>query len=292
MKIWPFSRTEERASVEEAIASHLVDNASGQGAPAVGALAAVETAAGLWSRAFASANVEPLTLATSALTPSIRASIGRQLAVRGEAVYKLAFAGGRLTMQLCESWEVQGGSDPSLWTYAIERSTPGGLVKETIGADQVVHVRYAVKPAAPWQGISPLAFAEDTRVLAGWIERRLSEEVKTSTGYVMPLPAGQKPHRTTYGPDLKQMKGMLLLVDSMATAWGGGKDTAPKADWERKAHRGFDPPASVTALRQDVRGDVLSCYGIGQLFATGGQAREAYRQFLVATIQPLAQDCF
>ena len=55
----PF-KTEHRASATDAIVNALITQASGGGsAPSSGDLAAVEAAAGLWSRAFASATVEP-----------------------------------------------------------------------------------------------------------------------------------------------------------------------------------------------------------------------------------------
>ena len=49
-----------------------------------------EIAAGLWSRAFASAHVEPQTAATASVTPAVLAGIGRELVSRGEAVFEIA----------------------------------------------------------------------------------------------------------------------------------------------------------------------------------------------------------
>ena len=89
--MWPFGKFENRESATDAITTALVAAASsGSVPPSVEALGAVEAAAGLWSRAFSSAAVEPQTPATRVLTPSVLASIGRGLAVRGEAVFALS----------------------------------------------------------------------------------------------------------------------------------------------------------------------------------------------------------
>ena len=76
MRIWPFGKFEQRESYTDAITAALFEAASGGSVPpSVEALGAVEAAAGLWSRAFASATVAPATPATLALTPSVLAAI-------------------------------------------------------------------------------------------------------------------------------------------------------------------------------------------------------------------------
>ena len=94
MRLWPF-KTEHRASATDAIVNALISQASGASSPpSAGDLAAVEAAAGLWSRAFASATVEPNTPTTSALSPGILAAIGRGLAVRGDVLMAIDFLDG------------------------------------------------------------------------------------------------------------------------------------------------------------------------------------------------------
>ena len=104
--MWPFNKLEHRASATDAIVSSLLAQAGGSSVPpSVEALGAVEAAAGLWSRAFASATVEPSTTATRALTPSVLAAIGRGLAVRGEVVFALDVNG---TVELLQASSVEG----------------------------------------------------------------------------------------------------------------------------------------------------------------------------------------
>ena len=250
-------------------------------------LGAVEACAGLWSRAFASATVEPQTPATSALTPVVLAAIGRGLAVRGEALFVLD-VNGAVELTQASSWKVAGGTRPETWRYAVELPLPSGKVaKRTLSADAVLHVRYATRPSAPWAGISPLGMADETRALATWIERRLAEETSTATSYVLPLPEAADVDKLK--ADIKGGRGRLHIVDTTSTGWGDGTAAAPQRDW--KANRlGADPPDSLGKLRDSVRGDVFGAYGIpNTVFGSGGAAREAYRQFLSSTIGPVSK---
>ena len=288
MRMWPFAKPENREAYTDAITSALFAAASdGNVPPSVEALGAVEAAAGLWSRAFASATVEPQTAATMPLTPAVLAAIGRGLAVRGEAVFVLA-VNGAVELTQASSWKVSGGARPESWRYEIELALPSGKVaKQTLPADAVLHVRYATRPAAPWAGISPLGMAAETRALATWIERRLAEEASTATSYVLPLPEAADVDKLK--ADIKGGRGRLHIVDTTSTGWGDGTAAAPQRDW--KSNRlGADPPEALGKLRSDVKNDIFGVYGIpSSIHGTGGSARESYRQFLSSTIQPLAK---
>ena len=291
MKMWPFAKMEQmehRASATDTIVSALISQAGGSsGPPSVEALGAVEAAAGLWSRAFGSATVEPQTPATIALTPSVLAAIGRGLAVRGEAVFALE-VNGAVELTQAASWKVSGGTRPETWRYAGEEPLPSGKVlKLSLPADAVLHVRYATRPSAPWAGISPLGMASETQALATWIERRLAEEASTATSYVLPLPEAANVDKLK--ADIKSGRGRLHIVDTTSTGWGEGTAGAPQRDW--KSNRlGADPPESLGKLRSDLKSDIFGAYGIpSSIHGTGGSARESYRQFLSSTIQPLAK---
>ena len=285
---WPFGKVENRESATDAIVSALISQAGGSSVPpTVEALGAVEAAAGLWSRAFASATVEPQTLATQALTPSVLAAIGRGLASRGEVVFEIE-ANGAVELTQAAAWKVSGGVRPETWRYVVEMPLPtGGVVKRSLSSDAVLHVRYATRPPAPWAGISPLGMAAETRALATWLEKRLAEEASTVVSYMLPLPEGGNVDQLK--ADIKGGRGRLHIVDTTAAAWGDGTASAPRADW--KSNRlGANPPDSLGKLRSDVKADIFGAYGIpSSIHGTGGSARESYRQFLSSTIQPLAK---
>ena len=286
--MWPFNKIEHRMSATDTIVSALISQASGSSTPpSVEALGAVEAAAGLWSRAFASATVEPKTSTTLAITSSVLAAIGRGLATRGEVVFELE-VNGAVELTQAASWEVSGGTRPESWRYVLEMPLPqGGVVKRTLPADAVLHLRYATRPSAPWRGISPLGMAAETRALTGWIERRLAEETSTATSYVLPLP--EAANVDALKEDIKNGRGRLHIVDTTSTGWGDGTAAAPRQDW-RSNRLGANPPESLGKLRDSVKADIFGVYGIpSSIHGTGGSARESYRQFLASTIQPLAK---
>ena len=287
MKLWPFKAEHRNVTFTDATTGAQLEFASGGGLPAVAEqLAAVETAAGLWQRAFASATVTP---DIPALTPTVLGSIGRQLAVQGESVFALDLGiDGALVLRPCVSWEIHGGPNPELWTYQVDMSGPSRTDRRVIPADRLIHPKYAVRPGAPWRGVSPLGIATETRKLAGWIERRLTEETSTVSAYLLALPEN-RPDSTSLKADLKAGAGRLHIVDTTKGGYGAGQDQAPREDWE--SHRlGADPPAILGKLRQDTRQDIFGAFGIpNAVFGSGGAAREAYRQFLGSTIQPLAK---
>ena len=135
--------------------------------------------------------VTPTTAQTRPLTPSVLASMGRELAIRGESVHVLDLDGGGVTLTPASRWEVSGGTRPESWRYAVEFPLPGGrVVKRTLPGAGVIHLRYATRPGAPWAGVSPLGMASETQALAGWIEKRLAQETSTPTGYVLAVPDG------------------------------------------------------------------------------------------------------
>ena len=229
MRLWPF-KTEHRASATDAIVDALLSQASGSSAPpSAGDLAAVEAAAGLWSRAFASATVEPTTASTSALTPNVLATIGRGLAVRGNVLFAIDVQEGLMLTQ-ASGWEVRGGTRPESWTYVAEFPVPGGARKRTLSAESVIHLRYSTRPSKPWLGVSPLGMASETQALAAWLEKRLAEEVSTATAYMLALPEA-KDGVEGLKADLRKGGGRLHIVDTTAAAWGDGKDSAPRKDW-------------------------------------------------------------
>ena len=96
----PWGKRETRASepFTDAVVSAIVANAGGTtGDP--GATAAVETASGLWERAFAAAVVSPSNARTRALTPALLGMIGRQLVRRGEALFVIGVDGGEVRLR-------------------------------------------------------------------------------------------------------------------------------------------------------------------------------------------------
>ena len=290
MGFWPFRKTEERARTSTAARDYLLEQVTGSGlAPASDTLGVVEAAIGLWSRSLSSATVEPVTPATRSLKSSLLADVGRALGSSGEYLALIEVdAVGVVLRQSC-NWVVSGGIDPESWRYEMELAAPGGVVQRRAQAAQVVHIRINARSDSPWRGVSPLASNSNTLALAGWIERRLAQESRTSTGYVLTTPDGQGFDDET-AEKLKGLDGKLLALETSAQGWGGGATAAPARKDYAPGRLGFDPPGSIATLRRDVRSDIFGAFGVSESAAlgSGAAARESYRRFLATTIKPLS----
>ena len=195
------------------------------------------------------------------------------------------------------SWDVRGPWVESAWWYRCDLFGPSGNVTRFVPAGAVLHVRYAVDPARPWHGISPLGWARATGTLAANLETRLGEEASTPVAQLVTVPEPD----TGEGDDddgdplavlaaqLKAMKGGIRLVPTTAAGWSGDRADAPQRDW--KASRlGADPPVTLPSLRTDASMAVLSACGVPVSLvsdADGTSQREAWRRFVMGSVEPL-----
>ena len=255
--------------------------------PSVEALGAVEAAAGLWSRAFASATVEPQTPATLALTPSVLAAIGRGLAVRGEAVFVLE-VNGAVELTQAASWKVSGGTREESWRYTVElpyprarwQSEPFRLNPSSTSATQRAQVRPG-PVSLPWAWhlrLKPLPHG-----LSGVWPRKLARQRPTCSHCPKPptltrskpissLAGGGFTSLTPRPPD--GVTGPQPRLNAIGSLTGSART-------RRTPSASSDPTSRMTF--SGLSGIPSSIHG------TGGSARESYRQFLSSTIQPLAK---
>ena len=105
--MWPWKRETRATDMTALLIQQLQSNASGENVEA--GIAAIETAVGLWGRAFASARVEPDTPVTRALTPGLLGLVGRSLVSPGDLVLELEVEEGELVLQPVGTWSVVGG---------------------------------------------------------------------------------------------------------------------------------------------------------------------------------------
>ena len=264
------------------------------------ALGALEVAAGYWSRAFASAKVSPENNITASLTPSVLALIGRELCRRGELVFKIAVSGSKVSLLPAGSWDIEGGPEPMSWMYRVDIFGASVHRTEFSPAAGLLHFRYATDPGVPWVGLSPLTYARDTGKLAAALELRLGEEAAAPVGNLLPIPdntgsgggdGSESDPLATLKIDMRNARGRTLLVPTTAEGWGEGMAAAPRQDWQQK-RIGADPPATLEKIRGAVSETVLACCGVPVELAELGQgtaAREAWRRFLHATIDPLGK---
>ena len=83
---WPWERETRQQAYGDAVVDLILSRAGGAATTSDPlAIAAVETAAGLWGRAFMAAAVLPNVGRLDAITPAVRELIGRELIRKGEA---------------------------------------------------------------------------------------------------------------------------------------------------------------------------------------------------------------
>ena len=127
---------------------------------------ALELAAGVVGRAFASAQVEtPNSAVSGALNPSTLAYIGRALIRAGEAVFAISTSGGNLALLPASNWDIEGNVHPESWVYRLDLSAPNGTAQLSMPYQGIVHIRYAYAPERAWVRIITFGSSTASRAL-------------------------------------------------------------------------------------------------------------------------------
>lgn len=253
--------------------------------------AALETAAGLYSMAFASARVTP---ELPALGPATRALIARLLIRRGESVHRIRVAAGVIALDPVGTYDITGESTPESWRYRCEFYGPSGSKTHNLLDSEVVHCRYAVTPDKPWLGIPPMGFSRSAASLAANTEQRLAEESGGAVAHLLPAPldgGGDTDPYEGLKTDIAAGKGRTLLVETMAAGHGVGASGAPHRDWQT-SRLGANPPDSFRMLRNDAFAAVLAACNVPIALASdadGTSQRESFRRFLTTAVIPLGE---
>ena len=205
------------------------------------------------ARAFAVADVEPATTATRALTPAVLSLMARNLIRRGESLHLIEVdRGGVRLIPVVGVWDVRGRWDPVTWRYRADVFGPSGNVTRCVPAAGVIHARYSVDPARPWQGVSPLGWARLTGRLHANLEDALSDEAGGTRGHVLPVPQGPDGDEVDADgnpidpladlrADVQSLHGRTVLTETTSAGWGEGQMAAPAADWKPQ-RIGANPP--------------------------------------------------
>ena len=298
------SRSRDAGNFTERQLSAFETSASGTDAVATG-VSAVETAAGFYGRDLALAEVTPRNSRTMSITPSWLMLAGRELARCGSFRCDIQVVRGNVVLVPASSaFAVQGTSDPSSWVWIITLFGPGDTITKYRTNDGVLNLTLGSSVTRPWEGCPPWKAATMSGGLLSGIERQLSGEAKSRSGYVLPVPDlgdrgqgedadGETDPLTTLRRDLAAAEGRTMLAPSMSSGFGGGPGIAPSTANEYMARRfGANPPESLTELRRDVERSILGAYGILPSTldpkSSGTALREARRQFHAGTVVPLA----
>ena len=237
----PLETRQDGSGYTDALLSLLVAQAQGNAAKAdINTSGALELAAGVIGRAFASAQVEtPRQLVKDVLTPATLAHIGRGLIRAGESVFAIDVAGGNLALIPASAWDISGGVRPESWEYRLSLSAPNGTAETTLPFSGVIHCKYAFAPDRAWVGLSPLEIARQAGQLDAEINQALADESAMPRGGILPL-ANQPDDDDDDDKDngepeiesvLGKLRGSIMIVESAVTAAAGGYQEAPKGDW-------------------------------------------------------------
>ena len=285
---WPWGTEKRQAggggAYSDAIVAAIVAQASGNSVGEPGALAALEIASGLWSRGFASGELDPV---IPAVTPSVMASIGRSLVRSGQSLWAIDVLRGKIVLTAAGGWDIVGSSHPSSWVYRLDLAGPSGTETRIYPSESVLHFRYAPEPERPWSSPSALDYARATGKLAANLELRLGEEAGSTVGALLAIPSDggsgeQDDPLASLKADLKNLQGNTALIETTSAAWGEGRGAAPAADW-RPQRLGANPPPTLHELRGAAGADILSACGVSPVLASakaeGTAQREAWRRF-------------
>ena len=250
------------------------------------ATGALEVCAGLWGRALAAARVE----GAAVLTARIRHQIGRDLIRNGESVFLIDTSNGRLRLEPVAQHQVLRG-----WRFDLHLAQPDGTMhKRNVARDGVLHLMWAVDPARPWEGVSPLGAASLLGKLASGTETKLGEDLATPTAHLLPTPTdGGATSLDSLRSDIGNARGKAVLAQGTASGWEQGRTQAgTNKDWQ-SSRLGPEIPEQLRALYGDVLGAVAQCCGIPaslvqHLNVDGTESREAYRRWIMANVQPVA----
>lgn len=289
---FPWSDRETRsASYTDALVEAIVRQSGGSVTAVETATGALETAAGLTGRAFASAEPSGTESVKAAITPEVLLAIGRDLIRLGESVHAIDTAKG-LRLIPANTWTITGGYDPDTWEYKINLPGPSRTVTREVSAAGVVHVRYAVDPAQPWAGLSPLQVASLTGRLSAETESALGDESAGPRGNLLPVPKdGDSPTLEPLREALGKLRGKAMLVESAFNWQDDARRGGVGPDWTAR-RLGADPPAALVQLYGLNARQVLAACGVPiELVELAGSTgnRESWRRYLFGTVAPLGR---
>ena len=292
----PARETRQRATgFTDLLIAGLLSRASGEASNDPGSTAAVEIAAGVWSRAMAGAEVRGDRRVMQAVTPRFLSLCARNWIRRGEDIHVIDVRDDRVQLLPAGSWDVNGGPDPDSWWYRLELYSPGKIENAVLPRAGVVHSVWAVASEEPYRGQAPWEFANLSASVLSNLERRLAEEAGGPVGHLLPIPAdggdGEADDPLTgLKASLGDLSGELAVVETTSAGWGEGRTEAPRQDWQPR-RIGADPPDVLRNLRGDAETSILAACGIPAglvLDRDGTASREALRRFYTTTVEPKA----
>lgn len=282
---------EKRADsfTDQVVNSVLSANAQSASPARASATAALEIAAGLVGRAFASAEVQGD--ASELFDAATLHQIGRSLIRNGQ--WLGVVMPERNMIRAAAGWDITGSGPEGSWAYRVDFASPGGrLAQRTYPSRRVIHVRYAVPVDRPWTGLSPLQVASLAGELSAETVSLLRDEIRGPRGYLLPVPDsdGQADRVAGLRGDIAGLGGKLATIETQQSL-ASESGLRRSREWET-TRIGAKPPPEIGMLAEMATREVLGACGIPLAMAIDSQGtalREAWRIFLFSTIAPLGK---
>ena len=258
-----------------------------------GALGGLQCAAGAVARAFTAAEVDGD--AEGLLDPATLYQMGYDLVREGETVWLLEAGtrGLRLLRASTGTDVYQGGAARESWTYRLTLPGPSTTTTVRASADQVIHIRQNSDPTNPWRGRSGLAVAQSSGGLAATLVRGLTAEGEIPSLRIIPQPFGQSQTAADSIRAAVSTGLRLALPETTASGGGAGRSSAPLTDWKSYTIQPEYMAAGVQlhalALQETAGVCGLPAAMVPGSAAAGPAHREAFRQFVALTVQPLGR---
>ena len=279
MNFWPFSNNLEHRQqngYSDVLIAALINRAQGHSLALPSATSALEACAGLTGRGFASAEVSGPDALTRALTPGCLELVGRSLIRNGEVVFLIDTSSGNLRLIPAETHDIEGGPSRTV-TY------------DYVGADSVLHFRYASDAARPWRGNGPVQVAALAGKLSAETVRVLADESSGPIGRLLGIPVdGDDATVSGLKADIANARGKVALLES--GDWGAAGGDA-KVDLKAKRF-GAEPPQSLVNLADLASKEIYAACGFNAALWGGAAAasvREAWRLALFGVLAPLGR---
>lgn len=244
--------------------------------------ATVQACASLWEHAFAAADVAGAPL----LDRRSMALLARTLAFRGEAVFLI-----RDRLVPASDWELST-RDGVPRAYRLSLAEAGGGRSETALAAEVLHIRLAADPVAPWAGQAPLRRAALSAGLLHEVELALATVWRDGPvgSMIVPLDAGGGEALDSVRGALRGRRGAALVVEYLSQSIAGGAP-APGRGPDHLTPRLVEAEAS--AMLAAAKGAIANAFGVLPALlnpaTTGPLVREAQRHLATWTLQPIAE---
>ena len=258
------------------------------------ATAGVQAAAGVVSRALASATIEG---DGGAVDPHLLEGIGTDLVRAGRFLGRLIVGpGGRVRILRAGAVAsvVSGEADPDTWRYSLSMGGPSSARTVWATAAEVINVRINSDSYRPWEGIAPLARAVASGQLAARLAASLGDEADVVVSRILPIAQGSGEGAANQLSKViaGTLPGRLAFPETQLAGAGAGRSSAPMRDFGA-TRTGWEAPPSAATIYAHLFSEVAEVCGVpGALVnpaSAGPAAREAWRRLTVGTIEPYAR---